>query len=296
MNRQQPIGCILMGGLGNQLFQIFTTIAHAVKHNRPFVFSSTKAEGTQHLGFPRPTYWDNFLKQLSGNTTSIAVLQAIRNVEGLRYIETQHEYIEIPPPLKDKPQILTGYFESYKYFEPYFVAIYNMLKLDVTREKSIKILSPYRPATIISLHMRRGDFVVQTNRGYHRLLDDKYYIDAVKILLSKINKPKKEILIMCFTEPTDTQYRDDFIIKAKKELDINCMPPPPTIATDYDELMTMSSCDHHVISASTFSWWAAYINKSPNKLVVYPTPWFGPKNNHLDTSSKCPDSWISLKC
>ena len=39
----------------------------------------------------------------------------------------------------------------------------------------------------------------------------------------------------------------------------------------------MSACDHNIIANSSFSWWASYINSNPNKMVISPSRWFGPK-------------------
>ena len=52
------ISCDLMGGLGNQLFQIFATISYAMQSKQPFNFLDKKTLVN------RPTYWNNFLMYL----------------------------------------------------------------------------------------------------------------------------------------------------------------------------------------------------------------------------------------
>ena len=32
----------------------------------------------------------------------------------------------------------------------------------------------------------------------------------------------------------------------------------------------MSLCHHNIISHSTLSWWGAYINQTPNKIIIFP--------------------------
>ena len=62
------VTCELMGGLGNQLFQIFCVIAYSLKNNKNYVFTNSK-----QLNFGsaiRNTYWDNFLIELKNNTHS----------------------------------------------------------------------------------------------------------------------------------------------------------------------------------------------------------------------------------
>jgi hypothetical protein len=58
--------------------------------------------------------------------------------------------------------------------------------------------------------------------------------------------------------------------------------------------LLMSCSDHHIIANSAFSWWAAYLNQSPTKLVCYPKTWFGAANYDKKTKDLCPPTWISI--
>jgi hypothetical protein len=69
--------------------------------------------------------------------------------------------------------------------------------------------------------------------------------------------------------------------------------PELELMKDYEEMIFMSCCHHHIIANSSFSWWGAYFNSSPDKIVCYPKTWFGPALP-LNTKDLCPSEWIAI--
>ncbi len=63
---------------------------------------------------------------------------------------------------------------------------------------------------------------------------------------------------------------------------------------DWQQMLLMSVCDHNIIPNSTFSWWGAYFNANPSKIICYPSIWFGPGVSH-DTRDLCPKSWTKIE-
>jgi hypothetical protein len=261
------ITCNLMGGLGNQLFQIMATIAYAIQHNVDFGF-----EYSEMLG-ERKTYWDTFLLPLKKHTRR----QSIRT--NYKYLEPEFTYRQIPKDMTDL--CLCGYFQSYKYFAHVEEEAFTWF--DLRRQQELERSELQHEGRTISIHFRLGDY--KHKQEYHPVLPVDYYRSALEL----VGYTPNEDIVYVFCEAEDI----DYVERAVRELYVNIDRTVYVDSSipDWRQMLMMSACNVNIIANSTFSWWGAYLNNTPGKVVIRPKMWFGRRIQH-DICDMFPGDWI----
>jgi hypothetical protein len=268
------ITCQLLGGLGNQLFQIFTTIAFSFRNSTPFFFFNIEqiGDGSNNITI-RYTYWNTFLKDLQIYIKDINTQQYLLN----NYILLKEIGFRFDPALihgsSTQTYLLYGYFQSYKYFEHYKNTIFKMIKLQ--EQKNYLLNTKLKPFNIdlsdtVSLHFRQGDYKLLPN--IYPILGGTYYYNSLKTLLNMSDTTIKSAL--CFCESHDFDNVNNIVEKLKSEFpDIQFQFAFKELE-DWEQMLLMSMCKYNIIANSSFSWWSAYFNTNDNKKICYPSKWF----------------------
>ena len=280
------ITCNLMGGLGNQIFQIFATISYAIKSKNEFVFLSQDTLGGGSTTI-RYTFWNTFFANLKPFLLKELPVLLVISERGFAYRELPvHEMI-------NKNIMLYGYFQSYMYFQENYSTICRLIGLGKMKAALLQKLDieNHELNDTISMHFRIGDY--KKLQDYHPLATYEYYESA----LGLIQKLKKDINfeILYFCEDVDI---DDVLITINKLT--NAFPSYKFVRgektlEDWEQMLLMSCCHHNIIANSSFSWWGAYFNFYTDKIVCYPSVWFGSKT-HNDVSVLCPPEWNKIAC
>ena len=183
-----------------------------------------------------------------------------------------------------------GYYQSYKYFIDYENEILNLL--NINNKKNIlnnRYLNKYDFENSISIHFRIGDY--KNLQKYHPIISIDYYINSINEIINITNKNNWNVIY--FYEINDFEIIENNIsVLKKKFININFIPIDTNIP-DYEQILLLSLCKHNVIANSTFSWWGAYFNNNHDKIVTYPSNWFG-KKIKIDLSDLFPLKWKKI--
>ncbi len=284
------LSCNLMGGLGNQLFQIFATISLALSTGKVFLFPYSN---TLTTGITRPTYWHTLLDGLLNNTTWKTAESDNPRIFSLPEIGEKgfehDEMVIIRANLEKKPACMHGYFQTYKYFEKHYETIIQLIGLRAKQEEIRNKTTLMNGSPTVSLHFRLGDYV--SKQSHHPIMSIKYYVGALTRIIDEIGS--ETFRVIYFGEKDDeTTIKVCIQILEKKFPYLEFVKAD--LDEDWEQMLLMSLCDHNVIANSSFSWWGAYFNKNPNKIVCYPTIWFGPAIRNHNTKDLCPPSWVRI--
>ena len=284
------ISCYLMGGLGNQLFQIFNTLSYGIDNDCNIVFPYSEILTT---GTVRPTYWNSFLYHLNKFTTNSA-RNKYTNTHLQQfpiYKEKSFTYNCIPLFDNHKEVMLYGYFQSYRYFQKNEINIFSLIHLG---ENQDKIKYEYRNLfdTInpcVSMHFRIGDY--KNIQHMHPILPYNYYEKSIKKLLDCTDNKCFRVLYLC--QDVDNSTVEPFIKRLKNKYNSVEFIKVNDSIVDWKQMLIMSCCKYNIIANSTFSWWGAYFNQNKDKIVCYPFQWFGSAIKH-SISHLFPLSWYQI--
>lgn len=261
LSMSKPIVSVnIMGGLGNQLFQIASSYAYAKKENAQLQIVHILNNGN------RPIYWDTLLKKIQP--------YLVQSVPSLPIWSEMFPtmYKEIGPIPKNG-LYLRGYLQSSKYF--YNDEIKNEIKELFRPEQSCMndIINKYRflldmKDHVIVIHARRTDY---TNLpDIHGPLTIDYYKQAIDRMTQKIKNP---IFIL-------TSDDNNYWYQIRDQIPIVFSNPYIILEneSDIDTFILLQQFHNFIMANSTFIWWCVYLADAKN--VIAPSKWFGPKGPH----------------
>jgi len=257
-----------MGQLGNQMFQYASTLGIA-RYNG--------------VSFTVPNH-DELVVDVLGNRLRIELFDCFDiKPDNIGFLNTENVFqekgfefdINILHGNSQIDYTLYGFFQTEEYFKHCADEVRQqfLFKQEIINEcKQIVDDCFDNP---IAIHIRRGDFLINSDNHYNQNLD--YYEEA----LSKFDANRQVVIFSddpkwCMAQELFSS--DKFIVSEA--------------SGPYHDLYLMTQCSDYIIANSSFSWWGAWLGNSGR--VIAPIKWFGPNNAHLNTKNLFPEHWEVL--
>lgn len=285
----------LMGGLGNQLFQYAAAKQLSILNNAELYFDvsffSTKTYDTTPRKFELDVFnidykiaTDEMLHHFHGcefNAKELVLTKLLSFGKFKKYKFNEYGFNDQFLDLKGNYYV-RGFFQSEKYFNSIrniiceeLVINEQHLPIDIELVNKIK-----NTENSVSVHIRRGDYIRNlTSMDAHGICSKDYYVKSLKLIKEKLGTDNIHFYI--FTD--DAKW-----VRSEMNWEIDC-----TLVSEkqpIEDFYLMSLCKHNIIANSTFSWWAAWLNKNENKMIIMPKQWTNILQSEL--IDLAPKKWI----
>lgn len=285
----------LSGGLGNQMFQYATGCALAARHGAQLVLDSSWIEGQ---GGGISTEVRRYELGCFEFEAPLAPVEQVARLHRSVLPSRRPLLRELVEPQFGQPcpellqaaddTYLRGYWQNVAYFED----ADPLLRRDFTfrteiAEQQAELAREIgkSPVPTVSLHVRRSDYV--TNPGVRErmgTLEPEYYSRALDALGSGVGSMR----LFVFTD--DVEWCTTNLSLSEQDVVVAATRAERNKGASSMQLMTL--CDHHVLANSSFSWWGAWLNPNPAKIVVAPRPWL--QDSRWDENGRIPADWVRI--
>ena len=274
----------IKGGLGNQLFQYATARNISINKQVPLKVDTSFFNDSRYEGIFRLNQYNIQIEEAKKDEVILLTTEPSASfyswvyrklrIQGKYYKKTH--IIENSHSIFDKRIInCTGiaYIEGWCQNEDYFSSIRDILIKEFTLKNIANIESECIKKDIdscesVSIHFRRGEYL---NNKFFGVVPLNYYYQAVNYINKMVKHPEY------FVFSDDIEWvKNNFKIDGT----IHYLSPQNERASihhtenDFKDLELMKYCKHNIIANSSFSWWAAWLNTNPDKIVIAPKRWY----------------------
>ncbi|MDC0637732.1 alpha-1,2-fucosyltransferase [Flavobacteriaceae bacterium] len=294
-NNNNYIAIRLSGGLGNQMFQYAFGLAVSLEKKCRLLVDFSNLEN-EHILTSRRIFELGIFKDKFEELKLKLHFKKILNSRFKKFLSRENVFgptirfekkfdfekdlIEMKPPV-----LYIGYFQSPIYFEKYQERIRQTFQFNgsLLRVYHQIVLEQIKDRNSVGIHIRRGDYVTNKKaNAFHGVLKVDYYIRA----LNALKNVKNDLHVYVFSDDIEwVEHHFSFDLETYYVCTGNNDPT-------WTDMYLMSTCKHNIIANSTYSWWAAYLNSNPEKIVIAPKKWFNDSNIYVD--DLFPRSWIRI--
>jgi hypothetical protein len=283
----------LMGGLANQMFQYAAALALAQRRGAELVVNTSSYRSAppdrQYLlhafSIPErvdaaPSTADRLPKWLGTSPVGRGLLG--RTIYREPHFHFDPAVLDLPAPCE-----LRGYFHTPLYFDGYEALIRarfaNLPPLSASAIRWADEIAAAGPC--VAVHLRGGDYKLQSGAAPLRPLDAAYYERALAAMDRLAGNPLPRFV---FTD--DPDFARALLPPGGRVRLVETPKDAP-----WEDLHLMSQCSHMIMANSSFSWWGAWLNNAEQKIIIAPRSWFTkPALRSKNVCDVFPESWLLM--
>lgn len=279
----------ILGGLGNQMFQ------YAFYKAMEKRFQDVKVDLTSFNDYQTHNYELEHIFDLQLNKTRPLIkdlyntdnrnwfLRRLRRLLGLKNAyKTDQDLFSFDKTVFEDSKAI--YYWGYWQNQEYFLDLTEILRKDFIFKQEIskqnkEVAKDIETSNSVSIHVRRGNYLQDPLLG--GICQKEYYQQAIALIKEKVSSPK----FFLFSDEIEW-CKENLSIEGGVFISWN------KGAENYVDMQLMSLCKHNIIANSSFSWWAAWLNQNPEKIIIGPKKWVN--GAQYQSNTPLPKEWIKL--
>ncbi len=278
----------IKGGLGNQMFEYALARKLALENNQQLVLDTLSYIRDDKRDFELDNY---NVKYNSKNGLRVIIYNLLyklyrEKLNNKFKVCLEKDYFIVQDEIFEyKYNYFNGYWQNPKYFE----GIRNILVEDFKYKGELtevqqKIIRDIKSRDSVAVHFRRDDYLNPENTSFFEVQSLEYYSKAINRIKDK------------FPQAYFYVFSDDinWCKNSLKGIDNVAFIDDTISLSHHIDFLIMKSCKHFIIANSTFSWWAAWLSDSENKVVIAPIKWFKDEEINKNAEVLILDGWITI--
>ena len=279
----------LTDGLGEQMFMLFACLSFSIDTDTEFKIISYAHKNMSD----NKTYWTDIFSVFRPQLFHYINTQKSK-FQNNNFYDESDETKYIPIILDPSEEyVLTGKFQSYKYFENNIDEIMRYTKIDQKRNRVKEEYSSYFNKKNIVLQFSTKQHIEKQDK--FQIIKPEYYVHAIKSIERELQTRGEKIddyniLYHCCEE--DQEYTERYlkVLRCLTQNKFEFIPIDQSIE-DWKLLLLISCCSHFIITNTTFSWFSAYLSRNKSSIIYYPSNWFA---KETDVSDFIPPHWNKI--
>jgi hypothetical protein len=274
---------VIRGGLGNQMFIYAFYFVLRMRYSFSLVLFEPVHCFQVHHGFELHNIFPRI-----GKSRTFKYYRRLQKIYSEYFTRKLFKIIREVSPAEFYPNfksscypflVYEGFWQSELYFSKYRAELLKIFLFDEKKlnANTLKLLADINEKNSVAVHIRRGDYL--NNKELSGICSKTYYENAIAKIKEKIKDP-----VFYFFSDDPSWVKKNFSFAKYHLIDFN------RGKDSWQDMYLMSKCKNNIIANSSFSWWGAWLNINPDKIIIAPSDWF----KTIPDKDIVPENWIKI--